>query len=584
MASIRRIDFFVVLLAGVVAASSFAAAVPAAAREQPRQTHRVFYERTLPAARALAAGAEQVGDSHNYYFVQPIHDLDGDGIGDVIVQVYDITSAPVDVRFTSSTGSLTAYALSGRTGRELWSRTEDYADGSAGVMPLRVGEDATNGVVVFKVEGGTAAYTIELNALDGSGEQLWSQTVTSSYNFYTGAGLFTPAGAATDAPTTFHRFNGVEGSAQDLLLAVSDYVVSRGGQQVGTTEAKAIDGVDGSVVDYGISATSTEMVPYADAIADVTGDGLDDVVMLTKESGRDLVVAYDSSDSSELWQLETRFSDYVWTRRMPDLAGDSKRDFVVAFQRGNRHVFHVVDAGRGRVAWSGRAWAPYPIGRADRDRRQDVGGFGFVSERRRQGTRFLVFSSGGRRLYSRVHESDVSSCRRNCILFSFLLQAGDLNGDAVKDRYVTQWLVGGQSRSRNDYVVSGRTGRKLYRRKLIPLLGNVDGRGAGDLATLSRKNGGLLLRTLTGKGARLVWRSRVRWPGFTRPAFPLQPYGAALQLDRDGCDDVLLMARTGRGAVLTALDGRTGKPKWSSGMGDDRTPKVVRRRPGRTSC
>lgn len=451
-------------------------------------------------------------------------------------------------------------------------------------MPLRVGEDAVNGVLVFKIEGGTAAYSIELNALEGSGAELWTQTVTSSYNFYTGNAFFTPAGTATDAPTTFHPFNGVEGAAQDMLLATSDYVVSNGSQKVGTTDVKAIDGIDGSVVDYGISTTSTEMVPFAESVSDVSGDGLDDIVVLTKESDRDLVVAYDSYDSSELWQVESSFPDSVWTRRMPDLTGDSKRDFVVAFQRGQRHAFHAVDAGRGRIAWSGRAWAPYPIGRIDRDRRADVGGFGFVSERRRQGTRFLAFSARGRRLYSRVHEADMSSCRQSCILFSFLLQAGDLNGDGVKDRYVTQWLIGGETRARNDYIVSGRNGRMLFRRKLIPLLGNVDGRGAGDLATLTRKNGGVLLRTLTGKRAGLIWRARVRWPGFRRPAFPLQPYEAAMKLDRDRCEDVLLVARTGRGVVLTALDGRTGKAKWSSGLGDDRKPRVVRRKAGPTSC
>lgn len=584
MTSVQRFRLLVVVFAGF----ALAAPAPAAAQGQPSRDHpnadRLFFDRAVAGAELLSLQADQV-EGRRYYWIQRVHDLDGDRIGDVVVQVYDITSAPADVRFFSSTGSLTAYAVSGRTGRKLWSYREDYADGTAGVMPMRVGEEAVNGVVVFKLEAASATYTATLTALNGAGAELWSQTITSSYNFYTGTGFFTPAGAATDAPSTFQRFNGVEGAAQDLLLGVSDYVLSNGGRSVGTTEVKAIDGTDGTVVDYPISATSTEMVPVAQSVSDVTGDGLDEILMFTKDSDRHLVMAYDSSDSSQLWEAETHFSDSVWSRRMPDLTGDGERDFVLAFDRpGNRHLFRAVDAVRGRIAWSGSAWAPYPIGRIDRDRRTDVGGFEIVMERRRQGTRFLAFSATGRRLYSRLHRADTNECPRNCITFSFLLQAGDLNADGVRDRYVTQWVIGGGTRSRQFYVVNGSNGSKLYRRKLIPVVGDVDGRGGADLATLRRKSGGVVLRTLTGKTAAPVWRARVRWAGFRRLSDSFQPYESALSLGRDGCADLLLSARTGRGVVLTALDGRTGRLKWSSGIGDARKPKVMARRSGRTSC
>jgi hypothetical protein len=158
-----------------------------------------------------------------------------------------------------------------------------------------------------------------------------------------------------------------------------------------------------------------------------------------------------------------------------------------------------------------------------------------------------------------------------------------LDDDGVRDTYVeqqTSW-----DRDVISYIVTGRTGKMLYeRRGLVPVRGAVDGSG-DDLGVIDRRGENRLsLGILDGSDLSEHWHVVINGRAAKKFADGWAPYGAAVRLNSDRCEDVLISVKGDGAVILVALDGRDGSVLWQRAVTGTGRVSIDNNRSTRPQC
>ncbi|MGH2754145.1 MAG: hypothetical protein ACRDLB_06890 [Actinomycetota bacterium] len=517
------------------------------------------------AARALRR-AEALGDD-KIYAQHAVPDLDGDRVKDILLYEYTLTRDPSGSTFFPS-GRLSLTVMSGDTGGTLWARDWDFIDGWAGVGPFRVGEQGENGLFVSVLTASSGAWTYSFEALAGSGEQQWTKLFPSTFNIYTGLGLFLPGRVATDWLIAFERFDGLRGPATDLLVGRADYVATAG-EMIVRSRVGVIDGADGKMQDQA-EKISTTKIPAISDTDDLNGDGLDDYSIVDRKSGDWKIVARSGRSGKRIWNWTGRLGYGAGAWRGPDLNDDGIGELELEYVRRN-DMFGFLDGASGRLLFTARGNFPYVAGDIDRDGEADIGAFDWYRRENVTGTRqFAIDWRSGKRLYSAVYFPELRGCERGCFSVTFLLDAGDVNRDGVRDTLWDQSVLGDSGRvggpSRVRFTTSGRNGLRIGGGSLVPVRGSFDGIG-DDSAEVIRKRRSLTVEAHDGVTDRVLWRATFKADRKTKLADTFAPYDTAVELTGDRCDDLMLTLRRQGTIAFYLIDGGSGRLVWTRRFG-----------------
>lgn len=510
-----------------------------------------------PYTAQLFRRAKQL-DSQTIDSFRAIADLNNDSIDEIVLDHYDLTWSGANV---FPDGTYTPTILDGRTGKREWSVEISFIDGFAGLSRFNVGRHGVPGVLLFKLDFFSTAYTVTYDALDGKGQRVWQQILPSTWNWNTGESWTSPVAIATDSLVAADRID-APGKADDLLIGQADYVDPPAEGKVVTTDVSILDGATGELVPTDVSVISTHKTPIPAGVKDLDHDGFDDFVMITKEKGEDgRLSAYSSSDHSVVWDRRFDFSMQGWAHGMRDLVGDRTPDVLIGYDTWSKEWFGVADGATGKVRWMAQGLFPYVLGDVDGDQRLDFGAFHLDDKM----DRFLAYDNAGKPIYDVGHKIDRSTCDEDfCFTFGFYMDAGDVTNDGIRDRYMqlsTSW-----DNSEVTYMTSGRTGQMIHDDSgFVPVRGSLDGYG-DDLAWAQRSDRGLSVTTFDGRDLSPIWRIELRGPTVGGFADSFFPYDAAATLNRDRCSDLLVGIRKGESLTLVAIDGNSGSVLWNRSM------------------
>ena len=555
----NRVLLATAALAVVVPAVATAAPGPAprrapTTRDEWLRTYRDLASAVPAAARVgLAAPSSPSPDPTRAWLV-PAGDLDHDGAGDVA----DVRSVESADPVTGETGySLWVDARRGRDGALLWSKKlpGDYAYPYFGA----VGAGARGGMIVVSFDlvpadlyaAGAGAVTTSVTAYDGTGAQVWtwSRAGATAAALPVGGGMHVwPVSDGDLAP----------GAARDLL--VFDVVWTWAGTPFGPEQAqrmllqpKVVDGATGLARDLGEPFVADGEV-YPRIVGDVSGDGLDDVVLVTGDGETFGVRVLRSSDGGEPYRIGGLPPKVIWVHPVPDVTGDRVGDLMFDAIGSTGATEVLVDGARGRVLWSRRADGFHAV--AGRP-----GSIVFLGPYDPSRLPLTAYDGSGRVRWS-VSPSVSVAGLRGFGSRREVWSASDVDGDGTND--VTFVLVAeGANAAPRHYVgvVDGRTGRVTRHTDpdLVPTPVAIDGRGS-DAYSLRFANGALTVTAWRGDAPRALWRTSLR----AGLAYPMTSYGALL--DRDRCGEVVVAL----GATTYVLSGATGAPLWAlSGDGSE---------------
>jgi hypothetical protein len=197
-------------------------------------------------------------------------DLDGDGVGDLLVGAFGSTPSTVGK----------AYAFSGRTGRELWEVRAPASTGGGFAQFFVAGLDDVNG-------DGTPDVYVSDYADNAAGPGAGAATVYSGVD---GSVLYTIQGSGPGQGLGPGREAGdVNGDGvQDL--AIGSYTSSDGATNAG--KVQVFSGVDGSLLRTITSTTPNEQLGFdVVGIGDTNGDGIPDLLASAASGNSVYVIA-----------------------------------------------------------------------------------------------------------------------------------------------------------------------------------------------------------------------------------------------------------------------------------------------------
>ncbi|MDQ3956949.1 MAG: hypothetical protein M3273_01370, partial [Actinomycetota bacterium] len=233
------------------------------------------------AAEFLAAleQAEDLGSAH-FVYVEPVHDVTGDGSEDVLsVDNYIAFTMEPGVLFPSIEYEVRVIlrALDGATGELLWTKRARYRNGYMEAIEARTGPGGDNGFALLVFDG--ALGTIQqreftIRTLTGGGNRVWARTweATVVDEF--------PAYSYVNVPVTLGVFDAVEGRSTDYLVGLGNIVVA-GVAWVADVRAVSVEGAGGLENEHPAHEVGAGTVlPTPWAMGDLSGDGLDDYVFV----------------------------------------------------------------------------------------------------------------------------------------------------------------------------------------------------------------------------------------------------------------------------------------------------------------
>lgn len=554
----------VLLLGAPATAGSDDRAAPDERAARAFKSYRTAVERALirgePAMRRFFTAVRAAEDRHRVTWHRAIGDLNGDGSRDVLVERWRFTVDPVGFGLT---GDYRAQVLGGDRGTLLWSYRNEYSGGFPVLaFKIRLGGGAP-GLLFPKIDNQSAespTYRLTLQAIDGYGRGVWQRAFTSTFSWFTGDV------AGTDVPFAFQKFDPDGDAATDFLVALTDYVKAAvPDRAVARSEIFTLDARDGSLVFRGSAGPDVYWFHSIQAGPDIDGEGGDDVVIAGEENSPDSYLEARSGLTGEtIWREETHLGWNPWAHAVPDMSSDGEKDLIVGWTRPrtNKRLFQIWDARRARPLWKQEGTFPYLLGDVDEDGAADIGAYEFVHTRKRSGARFMAFSRG-LLLYKASYVHKLPECQGFCFSFGFYLDAGDIDGDRLRDTYVLSTHPSKGKPKRVEYAVAGADGGLLYReRNLVPVLGSIDGGRGDDLVGFTRSEedvvtisayDGITRRTLLSRPYEMTGAHNLGAFG---------AYDAAVDLDGDGNSE-LLVKLSGKGAeTLMALDGATGNILW----------------------
>lgn len=497
----------------------------------------VIIGRVLLAAVCNAAGVQTAAadPEDRYVVLLPAGDLDADGVEDGLEHhvLDDWDTGEFDVSVA---------AVSGATGAELWRLQSDEAlqyAFPAGDLDGEPGDD------VFAVEesGALLEWAVEFSAITGAdAEPLWSRAYEA-----TGAGanadFLAGAFAVSDFAIPWRASGDVDGDGRsDLLLGRFDEAggwAAVTGDWISVAQFEFLSGATGAPISS-FDAWGHGWFPDAWPVQDLTGDGLDDVV----------VVSID-------WDL-------AWNSRLLIQAYPGKG---------------------GNLLWEELAVAQSP---------PHVMGLDFTSH---SGTSDLLIQTWG---WDQVTEEDYFALRalsgedgselwgRRFPGAGEAVAGGDRDGDGAEDLLGVSWEFADEITS-TVFAVNGRDGETGWSISaaedwIVGLPGDLTGDGTEDITATSWDfdwdSGSFRVvgasEAVSGADGSVLW-SRPPEEGFLIPA------GADLEgpdLDDDARPDVLALRFGPASDTVSSLSGVSGAPRWGPA---DVGGYLIVLAPGRTS-
>jgi hypothetical protein len=234
-------------------------------------------------------------------YLEPAGNLDGRGPKDVVEVRYVSGSHPTNFGL---------YARDGGTGALLWQRRFAIPKNHfLFPIPLRTGAGGQAGILIcdygFKdarqSDGSDlSTTTVRQVALDGRGRQLWTRTDSGSIRF--GEDL-----TYTHLPGLAGIVTGTTRRPDAVLLTVADGVQTFGGSPSsghGTVQPYALDARTGKARKIGAAASSSDAFPDVEWVPDLSGDGRDDIAMLSPGSQPRLEIRRET-DAKPVWATTT---------------------------------------------------------------------------------------------------------------------------------------------------------------------------------------------------------------------------------------------------------------------------------------
>ncbi len=240
--------------------------------------------------------------SDGFAIPYPAEDLNGDGLSDVIMNTI--------IAGMSSLPYSELSALNGYDGTEIWSRPHFLAITFAYPMKDAAGDNATDLIEhLFGIDSINGSLVTKISAVDGS-----SGTEIASEIFPGAIAVEYPAGNFTDD------------HVQDSITAA--YLVDENMPNSIASAISAKSGSDGTAL-WNISFD--ESLAIAIPVEDITGDGLDDLIVYIVGNDTEVnfeMAAVQGSDGQTLWKRSSGESLAI-AFVGPDLTGEGTKDLIV---------------------------------------------------------------------------------------------------------------------------------------------------------------------------------------------------------------------------------------------------------------
>lgn len=543
----------------------------------------------------------------------PFPDLNNDGVAEVAEATFvyriRISDSQTDLNQIVVESIRTKIRIRrGTDGKVHWTKTyDDFVI----PVPARVGAPARPGVLALGgllsfFGGGAGERYFNLEALDGSnGRRQWGReyrSVGGSYDF--------TASVTTNSPVSISLFQGLPGSATDVLVGLGDYVETPLTRTV-AVRTVAVDGEQGEEVAHTNVDVGIDWIPYPIAISDSDGDGLDDYAVANNNavdpggpqeppSFGGVLYARRGTDGAEIWTTGgLTLLYYAGLAHLPNVVGGGARDVgLVTYHPSDEQllpaplpelpisfinaypVVMLFDGANGYHRWTKPGEWLFSPGDVSGDGTDDVVVERVKANKKRLRYEQHAFTGADRKLWTH----DVTWNPKDCLAgacfrrwFGWGGRMGDVQPDALTDTFVDLGMwedPGGEERK--THVMDARSGRVLYRSgdTLSPAMTAIDGDGS-DLLTLQTDASSLTITARAGTSGRPLWRTELKGPEELLKK-RTYPWGAGFSLPGDACGDIVVSATLRSHSFYAILAGADGKMLWSfwSGARADR-PRVT---------
>lgn len=517
-------------------------------------------------------------DVYTYY--RPVEDMTGDGLDDIV----QVTREHVYLEEGNAEeeAEVTLTLLRGHDGKWMWSRRRSAVDGSIYVIRADLGRRGRAGFYIVRTYEPWVDVQMRIEAITGRGEVLWTRTIAPK--------------ASRENLSYSALFNGLRGKADDLLFGKVTTI--KGAEGLGplpdepdqmTSSSFVVDGRTGKIREHPAEPTRSGVYAIPDPAGDLTGDRLDDYVMLNGpvySAGYepDRLRARRGTNGEQLWTSEEVATTYGSVVSSIDLDGTRLVDLVVHTwpwaetrrdRRYNEPIF-ALDGSDGRVLWRDQAMYFGPTQDVDDDGAAEALLVKPSNMMSRRGAAVVARSGDGRVRYRRFHRVQSEEPGR---LYTDLSQVGDAGVDGHPDLLLSQSV----GRRTTKTLVSGRTGRgRPLPMGGAPVYGSVDNRGHDLFTGVDEQR----FRVYDGVSLRPYWKGRLRLRDMETYWYP-EAFAARVRHSR--CADIFVfveqIAEYGSGsALLLSVDGRSGQVRWSRAHAMDEPARFKRVQLQRVRC
>ena len=506
----------------------------------------------------------------------PAGDLDADQRPDLItIRYVPRSDFDPDLSLRYSRGyDVSVRGRRGIDGTQLWTYSEKAA--ALGAYPIKLASG--NGVLIAAYEINYSnlsavypyVYSLHLTTLTGAGDVSWQRTIAgpSAHVNFVGS-----AGAAL--PILRGLLDAVTGPAQDVMVDTVQFVRNgRTNNHPVQIQATVFDGATGNPASTATREQANAdyyLEPFAIPGPDLDGDGLDDVLFVIQRGAEypaaltaspAVISASKGSNGTELWNTQAaQFGGAVTVIPVGDATGDGKADLGVATYApaGQPGVF-LLSGADGSAVWSREGREVHAIGDASGDDKPDVGVVSYSVGDDLIRITLEGVPASGTATYTEAHELHGVSGASS--LEGFVELVGDVQPDGASDwsLHLAANFNDGRPRRESDVLASGVTGhplRGLDRERV--LRGSITGQGDDLLRVTPHDGGGIEVTVTNGSNGNGVWNAVI---GGGSPI--LDTLIAAVDLDADGRDEVVVNAFTSTGTMLAVLDGRDGSGLWAA--------------------
>lgn len=543
----------------------------------------------------LEARADVTSESDIYAF--PARDLDGDGSPEIIE--WEITYA-----LSFGTGGQTdplgpaeefrtvITIRSGDNGKRLWKKKFDdfvfpvdtiVADGRPGIV-------AIGGL--FSFFGSSGERHVDFHSLKGkSGKRLWFR----SFSAVAAGDYFTHV--AEDAPLALSFAQALPGKPVDIVLTLGTEVSTLLASSV-TSRVVVVDGASGSETAHINLDVGVDWMPYATAVSDLDGDGLQDYVVVNNP-GIDLggpqeppsvggtLYARRGTDGSQIWTTSgLNLYDFAWATRLPDVVGEKTGEVALLTPNDpnwREFAVYLFDGTTGIQRWKKLGFGVMVPGDVNQDGRPDLlmGDAWFNFEKHKAGFKISVFQGTGRRIYRKSYRwsFDGLPCPKGLCSGGYGYgwgSGGDIQPDLLKETYIYMQVQQdpGEAQTRT-ILADGRDGKVLSigEGETYPAGDAIDGAG-DDFFKIKTKGGISVVEILDGRTDKQLLRTVIQRKNGLLPR-SAYAFGTTFRLPGDRCADIVVNMWSGEGSYYAILDGGSGKPLWSRWNGAKKARPAV---------